>query len=206
MQFDRVVIDILDWIRRVLFWRSHRQVKQKPYEILKIERLWRGILKLVKRDTPRAVRTWIFTPFPIPENGLNTVSRQNIKDYHICLDHLLPLVGDNRAPVTPPSSSMRHRPTHRVMVLEASRYLTSDGSYASSTLFSCDYSFARRDGSRDRWAIAVVDELAKIVGNGGIQDVDWHMEIELSRKRFLDVDYYPCERPEPAVAQQPAQQ
>jgi hypothetical protein len=39
----------------------------------------------------------------------------------------------------------------------------------------------------------VVDELASILGSSGGQDLDWHLEIELSRKRFLDADYHPSE-------------
>lgn len=195
MQLDRLVLDILDWIRRSLFWRSNRQVKKQPYIILKMERGWRGMLKQVKRDTPRAVRTWIFTPYPTagpskPEhNGHAFISRQGMKDYHICLDHLFP-IRENAAKSDPgkPPRRGRLKPnsmTHRLTVLEASRYLNQDGSYDSSPIFSQEYNFERGDNYPDRWAIAVVDELAKIVGNSGIEEMDWHMEIELSRKRFV---------------------
>jgi hypothetical protein len=75
--------------------------------------------------------------------------------------------------------------THRIMVLEASRYLNQDGSYDTSTLFCQEYNFARGEHHPDRWAVAVVDELAKIISNSGIEEMDWQMEIELSRKRFV---------------------
>jgi hypothetical protein len=195
MQLDRLVLDVLDWIRRSLFWRSNRQVKQQPYTILQMERGWRGMLKQVKRDTPRAVRTWIFTPYPTAgspkseTNGHGFISRKNMKDYHICLDHLFPIREEEaRSPSGQPPRRGRLKPnamTHRLMVLEASRYLNQDGSYDTSTLFCREYDFTRGDKYLDRWAIAVVDELAKIVGNSGIEDMDWHTEIELSRKRFV---------------------
>jgi hypothetical protein len=184
VKFDRLFLDLFDWIRRSLYWRSNRAT-QKPYEILRVDRGKLGILKLVQRDTPRATRTWIFTPYPKFEEG-SFKARQHLKNYHICLDHLYPLTGQ----------AVRRdiqRWSHRVSILEASRSLNSDGTYDTNTIFARAYDFTGQGQYRDRWAISCIDSLAATLSQWGPQSVDWHMELELDRKRFLGADYRPSE-------------
>jgi len=185
MQVDRILIDILDWLRRSLYWRRARSVKKAPFEVLRTERADRGMLKLVERDTPRAVRTWVFTAYPRSIEGFT--SRGDLRDIHICLDHLYPLAGEG-------GRRYPQRWSHRVSILSASRYLSEDGSYETSTIFQRPYDLVggRPEISRDRWAIAITDQLANLVGKFGLQ-LEWHLEIELERKRFLGGAYKPSE-------------
>lgn len=183
MLIDRIVIDILDWIKRSLFFRRGQKIRQ-PYEVLEEFKAERGWLKKVQRDTPRAVRTWVLVPFPREIEGYT--KRSEIREVHICLDHLFALEGQK----APPRSEWRL--THRIHVLSASRYLSPDGNFQAETIFVKNYDMLGTYGQttgRDRTAIAIIDQIAKIVGKFGWEKLEWEMEIELSRKQFMGKNY-----------------
>jgi len=65
MFIDQLIQDALNFIKRLIFWRSNRkkEAARKPFTAMRTHTGEWGIISLViRRDTPRAVRTWIYSP------------------------------------------------------------------------------------------------------------------------------------------------
>lgn len=196
----RIFGDLFDWIKRVLTWKKGEEIARKPYEVLKLIRGRRGILKLVTRDMPRAVRTYIFSPFP--GNQTNVVSSYQ-KDIHLCLDHLWALDSEKgkqptAKPGTPRSQRLRqsNAKSHRICVFEASRFMSKDGTYNTNMIYSEDLDLLGNGFHRDQYAVPIMDDLANLLKEFPIDTIDWQVEIESSCKRYLGAHWRPNREPE----------
>lgn len=186
MKMNQIILDICDWIRRTLWYREKR-IKSRPYEILETYSSPHGILKLVRRDTPRAVRTYIFTPHN--SKGQDRIVQKDLKDIHICLDHLWALDTNetSHVPKIILQQPYKARVTHAITILEASRWVTKDGNYYSKVLFSRNYDFIGTDWGawRDKYAMPIINDLASLLRYRPFKEMDWGLETELSQKNFM---------------------
>lgn len=172
MRLDRILLDILDWVRRSLWLKQQGTVK-KPYEVLATQVKNCGRIKLVQRDTPRSVRTWIFTPFKNTDNPII-----NAYETHLCCDFLEPLAGEKRR---------WGSYSHQISILIASRKLLPDGGYESEELFEGKYKL-HQTSNRDFYAIQLMDKLASTLGDRGLID-DYDFEIDAIAKQIMRHDY-----------------
>lgn len=186
MQVNRVLLDILNWVKQLVWWREHK-IAVQPYEVISRERTLFGILKKVTRDTPRALSTYIFTPLAPPR-----YSKDKHYDYHLCLDHLWSLDSAHKeiAGKLPRDYNLRynHRHTHCVTILQAGRWVNSSGSYYSKVLYQGYFDFMGSYSpyeQRDRWAYAIFADLARALKLKEISLVDFTHEIETARTKFL---------------------
>ncbi|MGF1457788.1 MAG: hypothetical protein ACFBSG_02045 [Leptolyngbyaceae cyanobacterium] len=143
MLFDRILEDSLGFIRRKLWSaKTSESSAQHPFHPSKSVDGDFGIIHLLEpRDTPRAVRTWIFTPKRKDLNSTNMVATSTPMDLHIYTDFLGPLPSN-----TTPSALEQHQlaenqrqqgisiPTHRIQILKASHFLNADGFYTLEVL------------------------------------------------------------------------
>lgn len=191
--FDRILGDALDFIRRFLWWKESKTTeKPKPFQaIRKPIQGDSGIISLVLgRDTPRAVRTWIFSPYNTQNTAYTRVS-VTLKDIHIYLDFLGPLPNAPETKQTYWKLSQRKAKekgeaflTHRIQILQASHALNGHGFYDYELLYWGDFDFHRQDtGDAERWAIATVDRLAHRLLID--PNVDWAEEISGIRERVM---------------------
>jgi len=206
MIFNRIINDIVDWIRRLLHWQD-KKVLNKPYTILEIYTFNHGVLKLVDRDTPRAVLTYIYTPKPIGDK----IKSDYIYDFHICLDHLWVISdellnldnikkekkdienikeGKDR-PFKVPKNLKVGDPSHILTILRSSRFLDSNGDYITEILYHKKFDFVGFDntGYRDKFAIPIIKDVIHILKEQEFKDIDWDFEISFSQKRFMG-SYY----------------
>lgn len=178
MRLDRIFIDIFDWIRRVLYYRTDKSV-QKPYEIISKRYGKQGYLNHLLRDTDRAVDTWEYQLYKRSENGIHKTYK-----YHIYVDFLEPISNKDSFKLV----SARNRNTHRVIVVEVDPLLNSDGTYNTDILFSGDYSFQRYINRRDYEAKWVGRKLAELILDrkpSEIKNLDWEFEIKLIYKQAI---------------------
>jgi hypothetical protein len=128
-----------------------------------------GIISLVEgRDTPRAVRSWIYSPKRCDLNATRPVAGKPSDDLHIYLDFLGPLPGSN----TPMAEQERQERqlkrrlgekvfTHRVQVLRASHFLNEHGFYDYELIYWEDVDFYWPSGQTpEMLARIAVDKLA----------------------------------------------
>ncbi|HIK43473.1 MAG TPA: hypothetical protein IGR64_01155 [Leptolyngbyaceae cyanobacterium M65_K2018_010] len=170
MIFDRILEDILGFIRRLLWWQADPQADQyKPFQSMqKIEGDY-GVIALVEgRDTPRAVRSWIYGQKRLDLNSTRMVAKAPLQDIHIYLDFLGPLPGSDgpraRAEVSERQKLRkqgRSIKTHRLQVLKASHFLNPNGFYDYELVFWADYDFYLPNGLEpDKLARILTDKLA----------------------------------------------
>jgi len=192
--FDRILGDILDFVRRFLWWKTKAEsVKRKPFQSIQKPLTGKeGVARLVLgRDTPRAVRTWIFSPYRGQEEALANLHADALDDIHIYLDFLGPLANapeTKKANWTVSQRKTREKGaaflTHRVQVLKASHMLNAHGFYDYKLLFWKDYDFYRPGtGDPERWAVTTVDRLIHQLLTGS--SVDWEPTIEDIRQEVL---------------------
>ncbi|NJR31192.1 hypothetical protein HC762_00050 [bacterium] len=145
MRFDRILLDILDWIRRSL-WFEKGKIIREPYQIVESIPSRYGILRQVVRDTPKAVRTWEFYPYKSKDNP-------KPRSVRICCDFLELITGRDRLPKTKvklkPAKGKRSHHTHRLHVLSVSHDLDEYGSYESEILFDGVFQWQIRISNRD---------------------------------------------------------
>lgn len=179
MRFDRVVNDIVEWIRRTL-WYKNGEIKVKPFEVIETRRGKDHEIRKVLRDTPRAIATYIFVPYRYDR------PKAVLRDIHLCCDHLGVLEGDQGA-------GRRHTtrvPTHRVSVFSASHSLQKDGGYDLKELFSADYDFQGLSQFRDRQANAIMAKIANLCKERYLADINWRFEVESAAKQVLGGSWY----------------
>ena len=174
MKVDRILIDIFDWVRR-LVWSREEKSTTKPYKRLESWRGTLGVLHRVERDTPRAVATFIFSPYR--HNGYRI---PNPQDIHFCLDFLSKPKRATKTPITD---------THRITILIASHWPDERGEYDSSLLYVGDWDFQGSSPYRDRWAIAIIYDVARLVKDRPWQTINWRWELECSAKQMMGADY-----------------
>jgi hypothetical protein len=200
--FDRILGDILDFIRRFLWWKTDKKtIKRQPFVVVqKPMQGPQGQLSLViGRDTPRAARTWIFSPTVTDVNTLADLQAARL-DIHIYLDFLgpLPNAPDSQKKhweLSQRSADQRGEAflTHRIQILQASRILNEHGFYDYELLFWKDYDFYRANaGDPERWAIATVDRIARQLLT--TTNLNWEADIEATRQFVLGA-YQPRSNP-----------
>jgi hypothetical protein len=170
MIFDRILEDALGFIRRFLWWRSNQAESiKKPFTSMQVVHGEFGIISLVEgRDTPRAVRSWIFAPKRGHLNATMPVARRTSDDLHIYLDFLGPLPNSDspRAKEEREERQLSRRSgdkmfTHRVQVLRASHFLNEHGFYDYDLIYWEDFDFYWPGGqSPELLARLAVDKLA----------------------------------------------
>ena len=171
MKLDLLLKDLLGFIGRLLQWRENpKDDKPKPFQSMRMIEGDFGVISLVEgRDTPRAVRSWIFSSKRLKLNSTRMIAKTPIEeDLHIYLDFLGPLPGINTAKSQKElqarqASRRAGLPvnTHRLQILKASHFLNAEGFYDYDLLFWADYDFYLPINiSPDQIARIVVDRLA----------------------------------------------
>jgi hypothetical protein len=193
MNFNQIILDILDWIRRSL-WTE--EIHNKPYQVLDTKIGTTGIIKRVQRDTPRAVATYILTPVHNSDSIKDFTKQKSIKDIHICLDHLWTIELTTHYPQKTKHSIKSRRfstsgKSHTVTILEASRWLNREGNYSSNVIFTKEYDFLGSDfnATRDKYAIPIITDMANLLLYRNLKTINWEIEIEMSQKRFMGRHY-----------------
>jgi hypothetical protein len=170
MIFDRILEDILGFIRRFLWWQADpSENNRQPFESMqKVEGDF-GVISLVEgRDTPRAVRSWIFSSKRIELNSTCMVAKNCPDDLHFYLDFLGPLPHSNstRSQQEAEERKARRRTgqrvdTHRLQILQTSHFLNENGFYDYKLVFWRDYDFYLPIGlTPDKIARILTDKLA----------------------------------------------
>ena len=206
MLFNRIINDIIDWVRRLLHWKR-RSLSNKPYSIIEICVCDYGILKLVYRDTLRAVWTYVFSPKNYPSTNVI----KDIFDYHICLDHLYTIKSDtvdkykdtkqskefdillSKLEATSLKSRNKYNPayTHAVTILKASKWLDGAGNYKTEIIYHNTFNFIGTDltGYRDKYALPVFKDAVFQLKTRLFEEINWDKELNDSQKRFMG-SYY----------------
>lgn len=213
MELNNILIDILDWVRKLVWGRKDKK-EYTAYKVLTIEHTLFGILKQVTRDTPRAVSTYILTPFAPPK-----YSKEEHNDYHLCLDYLGKIdYTENEVKVTKEVkqhesfrlSKPRHIPTavkdnftvisregskhsHCITILKANRWPNKSGNYSSRVIYQGYYDLVGSDWLkyRDRWAIVIFKDMVNQVKRKEISLLNFNDIIEQARKKYLGRHYKP---------------
>jgi hypothetical protein len=192
--FDRILGDALDFIRRFLWWKTEKdgEPTKKPFQVIRtpVKGDFGQISLVIGRDTPRAVRSWIFSPYNFQTTTLAQV-KEPLDDIHIYLDFLGPLPNAPETKKTHWQLSQRKASergeaflTHRVQILKASHMLNAQGFYDYELLYWNDYDFHRPGTPEpERWAIAAVDTLAHRLLTQ--PNPDWATELEAIRQTVL---------------------
>ncbi len=174
MRFDRIALDFLDWVRRVL-WHRKGEIKIKPYELLEPAKRGKyGMLSRVDRPTARAVETYIFSPYRYDKKP------QEVRDIHICCDHLSAIAGEGAIGGVGAKAK-----THRISVFDASHWLSANGDYDVRCIYSADFDLQRQDSLRDRNARLVMARLATCVRNLKPSAIAWKFEVETTVKEIV---------------------
>lgn len=171
MKFDRIFEDSLGFIRRKLWSEAeNKSTCKQPFQAKHSFQSDYGVVSLLEgRDTPRAIRTWMFSPKRRDMNSAKMVSTKATMDLHIYVDFLGPLPGA-KTPMAVEERETRAKKrqrgevvfTHRVQVLKASHFLNASGFYDCEVVFWKDYEFYIKDGLKpDRLAQKVADRVAR---------------------------------------------
>lgn len=93
MKFDRIFEDSLGFVRRTLWARSDTSGNtRQPFTSITTYSGEHGIISLLEgRDTPRAIRTWLYRPKRRDMNSAKMVAKSTEMDLHIYCDFLGPL-------------------------------------------------------------------------------------------------------------------
>ncbi|MEO1352105.1 MAG: hypothetical protein AAFW84_25430 [Cyanobacteria bacterium J06635_15] len=143
MLFDRILEDSLGFIRQTLWSREGEATTNQPFQITKsIDGEFGFIHLLDGRDTPRAVRTWMYSPRRQKLNSAKMVVVSTPMDLHIYMDFLGPL-RDTQTPkaiekkkeITEKRQRGISINTHRLQILKASHFLNADGFYDCELVF-----------------------------------------------------------------------
>jgi hypothetical protein len=213
VQINNILIDILDWVRKVI-WSRQQKLHTAPFVVISLEKTITGLLKKVERLTPRSVSTYIMTPNAPPK-----YSKDIHYDYHLCLDHLWKLDSvDTEIPlpkIEPIKSFRLHRPitkpelvippyrvsvyggkySHCITILQCSRFIDAEGNYSSKVIYQGYYDLigSRYTSSsyRDRWAFPVFLDLITECKTKEVSILEFNDIIEQSRKRHLGYGYKP---------------
>ncbi len=171
MIFDRILEDSLGFIRRMLWARSEKtDTSRPPFQSMHTIEGDNGVISLLEgRDTPRAVRTWMYSPKRRDMNSAQMVASTSSMDLHIYCDFLgpLPTAHTPKAEEERESAKARRQrgeivPTHRLQIFKASHFLNKDGFYTYELVFWQDYDFFVVNGPKpDQMARATVDYLVK---------------------------------------------
>ena len=174
MLFDRVLEDSLGYIRRKLWYEKGYSPKstQNTFQPVQSVRGEAGVIhRLEGRDTPRAVRTWVYSP---TQQNLNSAEpATSPMDLHIYTDFLRPLPHDI-SPMGIEQRAFRNHQrqqnipvlTHRLQILKASHCVTAEGFYSWDMVFWQDLDLfpplktKLSSKTADRLAMLLTDKVA----------------------------------------------
>lgn len=170
MIFTRSLNDSLGSLRRFLRRRSEvpSPATRQPFQPIRTVTGEDGIISLVEgRNTPRALRSWIYCAKRCDLHSARPVVRKPLSDLHIYLDFLGP-VPQGRSPKRQQERQefqrQRHLkglPTHRIEILKASHFLNEHGFYDYELLFWGDFDGFWPDAQHpDHLAQMAADRLA----------------------------------------------
>ena len=148
MRLDRVLIDIYEWFRKILW--AEKQEESAGYQIILTKtnidsRPILGVLQLIGRNTPRAVRTWRF----LPHRERTPEDRQY--DILLCLDSLERLANEHsERGITDINRARSRYHTHRLTVLRLAHFLGPDGEFEADELFSDTIALRGRTDGRSQ--------------------------------------------------------
>lgn len=182
MQVDRHIIDFLQWIHDLLWLRQKKHVRKVVDKIGDPVRTPYGYVQQIRRHLPpeipdRDVSAWIFMPLR------GEAKPEEIKDYYIvCL--FLGAVSGSLASVAEANRKRRRalEPTHRIVVVAASRWINTWEGFESSFVYCGDHDLQGRSEFVHRNAEAVTRELVMTLRHRSIDTIDWGAEIEILRK------------------------
>ena len=175
MLFEHLLEDRLSFVGRLLRSKEKKTVKGKPFQsIQSVDGEFGFIALLEGRDTPRAVRTWMYSPKRQRLNSGRMVATSVPMDLHIYMDALKtltdpePQVEGNPEKQTAEQLRQGKPPnTHRIHILKASHFLNAKGFYDYELIFWQDLALALAKGSplTQQWyaetlAIKLTDFLA----------------------------------------------
>lgn len=186
MQLDRHIIDFFQWLHDLLWLRQKKHANKVVEKIGSPVRTPYGYIQQIRRHLPpqvpdRDVSAWIFMPLR------GEASREEIKDYYIvCL--FLGTVAcaiPTASKSTPKAPGRRRRatdPTHRIIVVRASRWLNTWEGFESNLVFYGDYDLQGRSEFPHRIAENVTRELVMTLRHRAVETINWGAEIEILRK------------------------
>jgi hypothetical protein len=192
MFIDQLIKDALSFIKRLVTWRSkHKEAEQKPFKSMRTHSGEWGIISLViGRDTPRALRTWIYSPKRWNQSEAQKTVNDMPQDLHFYLDFLGPMPNANtrlaqeeRLARKEERRSGKNVLTHRIQILKASHFLNKDGIYDCELIFWGDFDF-HRAGSFDpnKEATMVIDKLVsaclRLTDPFSLAEEDWKLRVE----------------------------
>lgn len=144
MKFDRIFEDSLGFVRRTLWARSDTSGStRQPFISVKTYPGEQGIIYLLEgRDTPRAIRTWLYRPRHRDMNSAKMVAKSVEMDLHIYCDFLGPLPVANTPKANEEREAIKARrqrgetvPSHRIQIFQASHFLNAEGLYDYNLVF-----------------------------------------------------------------------
>jgi hypothetical protein len=168
MMFDRILEDSLGFIRRLLWSKSGAKSTKRPFRSMHQLEGEFGIIYLLEgRDTPRAVRTWMYSAKRRNLNSAQMVATSVPMDLHIYIDFLEPLP-DAKSPKAKEERESRHAKrsrgetvnTHRLQILKASHFLNASGFYDYTLLYWKDVDCYIVGKKADVVASKLADKLA----------------------------------------------
>lgn len=198
MKIDRVILDIFSWIKKIL-WKNEQNNKLS-YTVISTITGIHGVIKRVERETPRAVDTYVFSPFQ-PNMSMNATD--SAFDYHICLD-FLGVLDANTNERSAKSYKYKKQPdefvdiqkasvynkthnTHTVTIIKSSRWVNKDGEYIGEVLFQKEYDFVGRWSyfGRDRLAVPIFRSAISRLKTLSPLSVKWDEELTKATKKFI---------------------
>ncbi len=153
MLFDRILEDSLSFIRRMLWSKKNEKATRKPFQATQSVPGEFGFIYLLDgRDTPRAVRTWMYSPKRQHLNSAQMVATSVPMDLHLYVDFLSELPdkpkakpqnqNDDEAAPAESATAKAPKKTHRLQLLKASHFLNADGFYNYELVFWKDFDFS----------------------------------------------------------------
>lgn len=171
MIFDRILEDSLGFLRRMLWSKTGKpEACRPPFQSMRTFEGEQGVISLLEgRDTPRAVRTWMYCPKRRELNSAQMVAQSNSMDLHIYCDFLGPLphartprADEERETIANQRQQGKNVPSHRIQIFKASHFLNGDGFYDYELIFWQDRDFYVQGVSDlNKIAQVAVDRLAR---------------------------------------------
>ncbi|MFQ3617446.1 MAG: hypothetical protein SNJ57_10050 [Cyanobacteriota bacterium] len=183
MQVDRYIIDFLQWLHDLLWLRKQKKVRTVVTKIGSPVRTPYGYIQQIRRHLPpevpdRDVSAWIFMPLR------GDVKKSDVKDYYIVCLFLGPVATGVPAIAqkTPVKRRRATSPTHRIIVVQASRWLNNWEGFESNFIFCGDFDLQGHSEFPHRNAKHITRELVMTLRRWPIEAIDWKAEIEILRK------------------------
>lgn len=183
MQIDRHIIDFLQWIHDLLWLRKKKHPEQVVEKIGTTLHSRYGYIQQIRRHLPpeipdRDISAWMFMPLR------GETKRVDTQDYYIVCLFLGAITGFTPLGEHPKAKKRRRslEPTHRIIVVTASRWLNSWEGFESKLIYTGDHDLQGRSEFINRDAAAITRELVMTLRHRPIEEVDWKAEIEILRK------------------------